>query len=164
MNGRRVRINEEHAPLDVIVRNSTTHLPPARQLADRAAQLIEANAVKGIRIMEIPRQLGVSNSLLKLRFQQTRGCSMRDALTGVRLREVKRLLLANTYPVQQIAKMCGFSSPAILNHLFRKKFGTSPSKWRKEQREAINLQDADSGRAAHTDRRSAVMCRPDTGR
>ena len=82
-------------------------------------------------LADIARQLGVSASLLKLRFHQTRKCSLRDTLVTTRLDEVKRLLTTSDYPVGQIAKMCGFSSSVVLNHLFKKKFGTSPGKWRR---------------------------------
>ena len=130
MAGKHVKSLEELPPLDVIVRNSTTYLPPARLLVDRAMRIIEDNKAKGIRVADIARKLGVSQSLLKLRFKQTKDCSLRDLLISNRLEEVSRLLKTSDYPVGQIAKMCGFSSSVVLNHLFRKKFGTSPGKWR----------------------------------
>ena len=64
----------------------------------------------------------------------SRKCSLRDTLVATRLDEVKRLLKTSDYPVGQIAKMCGFSSSVVLNHLFKKKFGISPGKWRKNGR------------------------------
>lgn len=133
MTGKRIKTIEELPPLDVIVRNSTTYLPPARLLVERAMRIIEDNKAKGIRVTDIARQLGVSPSLLKLRFHQTRNCSLRDTLIATRLDEVTRLLKTSDYPIGQIAKMCGFSSSVVLNHLFRKKFGTSPHKWRAGQ-------------------------------
>ena len=133
MNGKRTKASEELPPLDVVVRNSTTYLPPARLLVERAMRIIEDNKAKGIRVTDIARQLGVSPSLLKLRFHQTRNCSLRDTLIATRLDEVTRLLKTSDYPIGQIAKMCGFSSSVVLNHLFRKKFGTSPHKWRAGQ-------------------------------
>ena len=133
MNGTRTKASEELPPLDVVVRNSTTYLPPARLLVERAMRIIEDNKAKGIRVTDIARQLGVSPSLLKLRFHQTRNCSLRDTLIATRLDEVTRLLKTSDYPIGQIAKMCGFSSSVVLNHLFRKKFGTSPHKWRAGQ-------------------------------
>ena len=131
MAGTRIRTNEELPPLDVIVRNSTTYLPPARLLVDRAMRIIEDHGPKGIRVTDIARKLGVSTSLLKLRFHQSRNCSLRDTLITTRMDEVTRLLKTSDYPVGQIAKMCGFSSSAVLIHLFKKKFGTSPGRWRK---------------------------------
>ena len=131
MAGTRIRTNEELPPLDVIVRSSTTYLPPARLLVDRAMRIIENHGPKGIRVTDIAQKLGVSTSLLKLRFHQSRNCSLRDTLITTRLDEVTRLLKTSNYPVGQIAKMCGYSSSAVLNHLFKKKFGTSPGRWRK---------------------------------
>ena len=130
MTGKHTRANKKLPPLDVIARNSTTYLPPARLLVDRAMRIIEGHKAKGIRVTDIARQLGVSTSLLKLRVLQTRNCSLRDTLVTTRLDEVTRLLKTSDYPVRQIAKMCGFSSSVVLNHLFKKKFGTSPGRWR----------------------------------
>ena len=134
MAGKRIKANEELPPLDVVVRNSTTYLPPTRQLVNRAMRIIEDHGPSGIRVTDIARQLGVSTSLLKLRFHQTRNCSLRDTLITTRLDEVTRLLKTSDYPVGQIAKMCGFSSAVVLSHLFKKKFGTSPGRWRAAQR------------------------------
>ena len=131
MTGKRIKANEELPPRDVIVRNSTSYLPPARLLVDRATRIIEERGTQGIHVTDIARQLGVSISLLKLRFHQTHNRSLRDALIATRLGEVTRLLKTSDYPVGQIAKMCGFTSAVVLNHLFKKKFGTSPGKWRK---------------------------------
>ena len=131
MAGKRIRTKEELPPLDVMVRNSTTYLPPARLLVDRAMRIINDHGLKGIHVTDVARKLGVSTSLLKLRFHQTRSCSLRDTLIETRLAEVTRLLETRDYPISQIARMCGFSSPVVLNHLFKKKFGICPSKWRK---------------------------------
>ena len=135
MSGRRTKLLEELPPLDIIVRNSTTYLPPARLLVDRALRIIEDNNAKGIRVTDIARQLGVSPSLLKLRFHQTRNCSLRDTLITTRLGEVTRLLKTSDYPVDLIARMCGFSSSVVLNHLFKKKFGISPGGYRRKHRQ-----------------------------
>lgn len=134
MAGTRIRTNEELPPLDVIVRSSTTYLPPARLLVDRVMRIIENHGPKGIRVTDVAQKLGVSTSLLKLRFHQSRNCSLRDTLITTRLDEVTRLLKTSNYPVGQIAKMCGYSSSAVLNHLFKKKFGTSPGRWRKSRK------------------------------
>ena len=131
MTGKRIRTKEELPPIDVMVRNSTTYLPPARLLVDRAMRIINDHGLKGIHVTDVARKLGVSTSLLKLRFHQTRSCSLRDTLIETRLAEVTRLLETRDYPISQIARMCGFSSPVVLNHLFKKKFGICPSKWRK---------------------------------
>ena len=130
MAGKRIRGKEELPPRDIVVRNSTTCIPPPRQLVERALRIIENRGAKRIRVTDIARQLGVSTSLLKLRFRQTRNSSLRDALVTTRLDEVTRLLKTSDYPVGQIAKICGFSSSIVLSHLFKKKFGTSPGKWR----------------------------------
>ena len=134
MKGRRVRLERTLPPLDIIPRSSTTFLPPARVLVDRAVRLVESQAANGIRVTDIARQLGVSTSLVKIRFRQFRGHSLRDEMIATRLDKVKQLLQANNYTIGQIAKMCGFSSAVTLNHLFRKRFATCPSAWRDSHR------------------------------
>ena len=131
MDGKKIRENEELSPLDIIVRNSTTCLPPPRLLVDRAQRLIDEHIKDGLHVSDIAQRLGVSPSLLKLRFRQVQNRSPRDTLVASRLGKVCRLLKTTSYPVSNIAKMCGFSSSVVLNHIFNKKFGTSPGKWRK---------------------------------
>ena len=138
MSGKRVKANEELPPLDVIVRNSTIYIPPSRLLVDRAMRIIESRGTKGLRAADVAKHLGVSPSLLNLRFQQARNCSLRDTLIAARLGEVMRLLKTSDYPVSQIAKMSGFSSSTVLNHLFKRKLGISPDRWRKAQRTPPN--------------------------
>ena len=130
MRGRQIRPERTLPPLDIIPRSSTTFLPPARILVDSALRLIKSQATNGARVADIAQQLGVSPSLLKFRFRQLRGHSLRDEMIATRLDKVKQLLLTDNYTVGQVAKMCGFSSAVTLNHLFRKRFATSPSAWR----------------------------------
>ena len=138
MAGKRTKKSEELPPLDIIARNSTTYHPPARLLVDRALQIIEDNKTKRIRVTDIARQLRVSPSLLKLRFRQIRNRSLRDTIIEIRLAEVMRLLKTSDYPTGQIAKMCGFSSSAVLDHLFKKKFALTPGEWRAQNTRMIS--------------------------
>lgn len=131
MTGKGARTCKSLPPIDIVVRNSTTYLPPARLLVDRAVQIIESRGSKGIRVKDITSQLGVSHSLIRLRFRQLRNRSLRDTLVSSRLEKAKRLLQTTQYPIKGIAQMCGFSSAVILNHLFKKKTGVSPGQWRK---------------------------------
>ena len=130
MRGSQIRQERTLPPLDIVPRGSTTFLPPARILVDSALRLIKSQATNGARVADIAQQLGVSPSLLKFRFRQLRDHSLRDEMIATRLDKVKQLLLTDNYTVGQVAKMCGFSSAVTLNHLFRKRFATSPSAWR----------------------------------
>jgi LacI family transcriptional regulator len=130
MTGKGVQKNIELPPLDVIVRNSTAYISSSRLLVERAMRIIKDHGNRRINVTDIARQLGVSTSLLKLRFQQIHKCSLRDILISTRLNKVTELLKTSDYQIGGIAKMCGFSSAVVLNHLFKKKFGMSPSIWR----------------------------------
>jgi AraC-like DNA-binding protein len=130
MTGKGVQKNIELPPLDVIVRNSTAYISSSRLLVERAMRIIKDHENRRINVTDIARQLGVSTSLLKLRFQQIHKCSLRDILISTRLNKVTELLKTSDYQIGGIAKMCGFSSAVVLNHLFKKKFGMSPSIWR----------------------------------
>lgn len=132
MSGQRTHLERMTAPLDVVARNSTAYLPPAHTLVNSATHLIQTQAIKGIRVTDIAHRLGVSTSLLKIRFRQLRGHSIRDELVNTRLNEVKRLLQSTDYTISQIARTSGFSSSVTLNHLFRKRFSMTPSQWRNE--------------------------------
>ena len=138
MSGKHIRTNIELPPLDIIVRNSTAYVSSSRLLVERAMQIIKNHGSGRINVTDIARQLGVSTSLLKLRFHEIHKSSLRDILISTRLDKVTELLKTSDYPIGGIAKMCGFSSAVVLNHLFKKKFGTSPGSWRAKARRDRN--------------------------
>ena len=112
------------------VRASSASLPPSVMLVERAKSVIAAHACDGLRARDVAEQLGVSRSLLDLRFRQVCGRSVLDHILSARLDEVKRQLAETGYAILQIGRNCGFNDPDNLKRLFRGRFGLTMRQFR----------------------------------
>ena len=114
----------------IVERESTRPVAPVTALLRRAADFIAENAARNIGASDVARHLGVSRSLLDLRFREQRGETVAAAITTVRLDEVKRRLRKTRQSIRSIAKECGFSSANHLRNLFRRHFGVAMRDYR----------------------------------
>ena len=122
-------------PADEIVERETTKPQPvSAYLARRAQEFIDANAVRGIGVEHVVAHLGVSRRLADLRFAQATGMSLRRAIENRRLEEVKRRLSETKLPIDQIARLSGYSNPLRLKYVFKARTGLTMSDWRKGKR------------------------------
>ena len=112
-------------------RESSAHIPPATALVEKAHSYIEKYACEGIRAIDVIRHIGVSRSLLELRFRQICGKSILEDILDVRLAEVRRQLKKTNHTILLIGRDCGFNDPDHLKRLFKKRFGVSMRDYRK---------------------------------
>ncbi len=82
---------------------------------------------------DVVSHLGVSRSLLDIRFRQVCGKSVLEDILDVRLAEVRRQLVKTNHTILQIGKNCGFNDPDNLKRLFKKRFGMSMRDYRNSQ-------------------------------
>jgi LacI family transcriptional regulator len=115
----------------VTERGSTHPLSPSGFLVQRALDFIDDNVCRGITVPDVVDHLGVSRSLLSLRFRQIQRESILQTIRTRRMREVKRLLSSTAYPIARIISMCGFRSENSPKNLFRKMFGMTMSEYRR---------------------------------
>lgn len=117
-------------PSSLTERNSTRSIPPAGHLIQEAQRFIRTNIADGVTVNDVVRHLRVSSSLLRTRFTEILGTSVRDTILDARLALVKRKLRQTSEPFSLIAKTCGFASLSHLSHFFRKKTGMTPGEFR----------------------------------
>lgn len=115
----------------VVDRESVSSIAPATALFRRAMEYIRANAKNGIRVKDVAAAMGVSESLLSLRFRELAKSSVWDAITKVRLETVKHLLRTTTRPISAITRQSGFRDANNLKRLFKTQVGLSMRDWRK---------------------------------
>ena len=111
-------------------RGSSAHIPPATALVEKARTYIAEHACEGIRVDDVAAHIGVSRSLLDLRFRQVCDKAVLEDILDVRLSEVKRLLEKTNRTILQIGLDCGFNDPDNLKRLFKKRFGMSMREYR----------------------------------
>ena len=94
-----------------------------------AAEYLEANAAKPIRMAEIARAAGVSIRGLQLAFLKYRGVTPMQFLREQRLEMARRLLSAPDArpPVREVALACGFAHVGRFGAHYFQRFGEYPS-------------------------------------
>ena len=122
------------SPSAVVVRESDAAIAPASQLIKRAQRFIEQNAHKGISTKDVASAMGVSQSLLSLRFREFSDETVLAALIRIRLEKTKQLLAETSRSISHISAACGFRNPNYLKNLFRRRVGMSMRDYRKLHR------------------------------
>jgi AraC-like DNA-binding protein len=68
------------------------------------------------------------------------GCSLSDFLIGLRMQRAKYLLLESPARINEIAALCGYRNAYYFSNAFKKHFGVSPLRYRRER---IGIADED---------------------
>lgn len=84
---------------------------------------------------DISKEIGVSRVQLYRKIKTLLTCSVHDYITGRRLKKAKHLLQQDN-TINEVAYQTGFSSPTYFATLFKKKFGISPSSFKKHPRKS----------------------------
>ena len=116
-----------------IVERESTHPPtPAAYLIERATEFIAENATKGIGPKDVAAHLGVSRTLLDLRFREMGSATVGELIAEQRLAALSVLLRKSKGPIAQAIKECGFGSVNHAKAVFRKRFGMTMREYRRK--------------------------------
>jgi len=135
-------INGEVLTSDVILtssgvreRGSTNAVAVRDELVAKAVKYIRQHAkTNALSVADLCRQLGVSNTTLRLRFKKMMGCSIKSEVDRVRFQEIRFLLTETHSSIQEIAFQLGFTLPEDLTRFFTRMEGQSPMKYRMSRR------------------------------
>ena len=94
---------------------------------------ISENATKGIDPGDVARHLGISRTLLDLRFRETGNASVGRLILEHRLNALAALVAKSRYPLLKAISQCGFGSVNHAKAVFKKCFGMTMRDWRKAQ-------------------------------
>lgn len=120
-------------PAGVVVRQSTDiRACDDRQIAS-AVTFIQQNACRGITVMEVEKQIPLSRSLLNRRFKRIVGRSPKEEILRVRVEIAKQMLIDTGLPIDAISRNTGFSQSKYFTEVFRKRTGSTPLAFRKQQ-------------------------------
>ncbi len=103
----------------------------ARMEIDRAIEYMHEHLSEKISIDKIASAASMSRSHFMRVFRSETGTSPMDYLGTMRLERAKKLLGAGEMSIAEVALASGFSSPSHLTERFTRKFGVSPSLYRK---------------------------------
>ncbi len=85
-------------------------------------------------IESICQHLNVSSSYFSTTFKKTTGKTFINYLTDCRMDEAIRLLQTTECKTYEIAEKIGYSDPNYFSYAFKKKYGISPSKYRRQEK------------------------------
>ena len=97
----------------------------------QAAQFIGRNYMDDISAADIAAAAGYSPNYLSRKFREAAGIGVHEYLTFIRLQRAALELVSTADSVTEIALRCGFSDGNYFKDAFKKKYGVTPSKYRK---------------------------------
>lgn len=115
-------------PVGVVERASTDTVAIGNNPAfAQAVRFIHEHASQPLPVEEILKQIDKSRRWLETAFRQRLRTTPHAYITGLRVRQAKRLLLeADPAPQKQLAARCGFTSTQQFNQAFQKATGLLP--------------------------------------
>ncbi|MBR4611138.1 MAG: substrate-binding domain-containing protein [Kiritimatiellae bacterium] len=121
----------------VSIRKSTLSDSPHAALVQKALEVIDADADDPrFGVDEVARRLGVSRSLLDLRFREIERKSAHAVIRERRLEYASRLLAETKRSIEKITADCGFTNRTHLKKLFKTAFGCSMREWRRRSQKS----------------------------
>jgi LacI family transcriptional regulator len=125
--GKRVAMSPGH----VVTRRSSDALAIEDPLVGRAVAWIHKHSGRPLTVPEVARASATSRRRLERRFHAVLGRTVVQEIRRIRVETAKRLLAATRHDLAQIAKLCGFTSAALLSVAFRREVGVPPGAYRR---------------------------------
>lgn len=97
----------------------------------RVRDYIKASYMQELRVESIAKHMNLDRHYLSRLFHQKMGQSIQEYLISVRMSEAQKCLLAGI-SVGDTAERCGYKDAFLFSKMFKKRFGVSPSNWKKQ--------------------------------
>ena len=111
-----------------------TYTRSQADLIDRAVRLASEGLEGPIRIQNLVRDLGVSESRLNKTFNDVLGIPPSRYFMNMKMRRVEELVGQSDRTMEEISSSMGFSSAFHLSRAYKDTLGVSPSQYRKQYR------------------------------
>lgn len=103
---------------------------PARSIIQDVARYVHLHATEAIRIPDIAKAVGYSESHLRARFYSLVGIGLGAYIRKLRLHRARTMMLSTELRLKEIAERCGYDSIYTFSRAFRQEMGESPSHYR----------------------------------
>jgi AraC-like DNA-binding protein len=105
---------------------------PIQQAVNQAVRYLGKHHAEPVNVEVLAEQLGVAYSHFRRAFNAQTGFSPWKYVIHLRLTRARRILSSSDAKLDDIATRVGFSSGFHLSHAFKKAYGESPDKWRRD--------------------------------
>lgn len=99
---------------------------------DLCKSFIIKNYMQKIDVGDLLRLTRIDPSHLYRLFKKETGLGPKEYITNFKLRKALELLSTSEIPVLNVANLVGYDDSAAFSKLFKKKYGVSPTCWRKQ--------------------------------
>lgn len=98
---------------------------------EEACEYINSNITGDIDISKLCKHLGIGKNRLYKAFREANGSAVNEYVIEMRLERAKQLLLETRLTVGDICQRSGINNEAYFCRLFKKRFGKTPTEYRK---------------------------------
>ena len=105
-------------------------------IIEKAYEYMQKNYDKNISLGVVADYIHISQSYLSLYFKKTTKKNFIDALTEIRMQNVIKLLNETSYSIEKICGMVGYKNASHFRKMFKRYFGTTPTKYKKRTKDA----------------------------
>ena len=96
----------------------------------RAVKFIHENATRGIHVRDVASHVRASRRWLDGQFVEQLGRTPHEEIVRVQFARVEQLLAQSDLSLEEVASQCGFRHAEYMSVAFKRRYGTSPSRWR----------------------------------
>lgn len=115
----------------------TTGTAPRRRISTALATLLEA-AGRGWDLNSLARAAGMSRSRFAESFKATTGQTPAHVIVRLRLADAAQRLMGSGITIEEAADAAGYGSAAAFVRAFRREYGETPARWRRQARTAVD--------------------------
>ena len=109
--------------------------PLPSRLVQRIRDKMEANIAEDLSLEELSKECGYSGTHFLRMFRAATGITPHDFLISLRLQRAQALLVQNQRSsIVEVAGACGFPNQSYFANVFRRRFGLTPSAFRRQYR------------------------------
>lgn len=91
---------------------------------------LEAHFARALTLEEIGESVGMDRFTLCRHYREATGMTVMEQLKGIRMAKAKQFLRYTSYSMEEIGKLCGYSSPSYFGKIFREETGRTPRAYR----------------------------------
>jgi AraC-like DNA-binding protein len=105
--------------------------PRRHPALEKAIERIELGLAHSIRVSDLAREVGISQTHLRRLFEEDRGQSVRTYIRSRRMERVRQLLQNSTLSIKAIAQEVGIPDLQHFNKVVRRELGAAPTRLRR---------------------------------